>query len=435
MDRAVSLDMRRPPWYRRAIVHLITWLGLLALALVLLWGRYDWSEEARPYSWRGYLSSAYMLVLTLPTLYYLVRFYHPGRWLAVGLTGGVAVVLTLPYRWLGLDPGYRDPEALLTRSIVNVASNEQVHEAMATWWSMPFEVPFFMALVGLGVFTAGIYMWRSSREHLDLAQPLRKAALWLGLYAMILLQTWLHLGMRSPLNYLANSQYIGQPEKWWVVCLFPPHQGIVCWDYPNRRELERHFMGVPREINPDYTRRSYLFYLSSQLTYFFNPYYVFLILNIGLWLLACFCAYRLASWWWSAEVGAYCAFLVGTASGFIVFVADVASYLAGYALYMILLWVFESLIVRNENRGLGHWLLFGSILAVCSLVYDLFPLYIFFLGYAYLRRLPLRWLFLSLVLSLCVYAGYLVLQRHVPGVQHVWDTPQAEVPDSNPRRP
>jgi hypothetical protein len=392
----------------------VSWFGLLVLALVLLWDRYDWSDQARPFSWRGYLSSAYLLVFTLPTLYYLLRELSGGARLASVVTAATASVLTLPYRWLGLNRWYREPP----RPPQWFTPNEQVEQAMGRWWSMPYEVPFFTGLVALGVAVASIYLWRCKRAHLGGARPWSKAALWLGLYGLVLVQTWLHLGIRSPLCYLAYRPYLGiAVDEWYVVCLFPPDKGVVCSDYCMWHDLEDHFIGYPREIPTELIRRSYLFYLSSQLSYFINPYYVFLVLNIGLWVLACFCAYRLASWWWNGEVGAYCALLVATGTGFIVMVAHVESYQAAYALYIALPCLYERFFVRDDKAGWGRWLLFGSILGLCSLVYDLFPLYVFFLGYACLRRLALQRVGVSLVLALAVYAGFLALQQHIPGLE------------------
>jgi hypothetical protein len=392
-DQTIS----RGDWRR----HVAIWLGLLALALVLLWGRYAWSEASSSYSLRGYLGSAYLLVLTLPTLYYLLRALDPGGKLAGAVTAGAAVILTLPYHWLGLSQGYDDSGMALG------LSDEGYDQAKATWWCTPHDLLYFGALLAVGVAGAGIFLWRARRAQPGRLPPLAKAALWLALYALILLQTWLHLGMRSPLCYLGRN----------CQTLLPPHQGVVITDYSELwRPLEEHFMGCPRLTPSEMIRRSYLFYLTSQLTYFVNPFYVVPAVNVALWMLACFCAYRLGTWWHSREVGAYFALLVGTGTGFIAMVGQIASYEAQYALYIILPCVFEGLIVRNPNRGWGAWLLFGTALGLASLVYDLFPLYLFFVGYALLRRLS--WLRLSVSLSLAagVYAGFLSLQWHLPEV-------------------
>src|SRR5215204_936261 len=48
-----------------------TWLALLALGAVLLYGRYDWSPAVHTYSKTAYVLSLYLFVLTVPTVYYV----------------------------------------------------------------------------------------------------------------------------------------------------------------------------------------------------------------------------------------------------------------------------------------------------------------------------------------------------------------------------
>jgi hypothetical protein len=159
-------------------------------------------------------------------------------------------------------------------------------------------------------------------------------------------------------------------------------------------------------------RRSFLPYLSSQGSYFFSPYYVHLILNMGLWVIACICAYRYARLVWSNSVAPYFTFLVATAPGFIMYVAQPMSYLAGYAVIIILLYLFEYLIVRNTDLKMGAFALFGSCLGLGMLVYDIFPLLVIFFVYAYSRKISSRGVLLILLIALGVYSGFLILQAY-----------------------
>jgi len=72
----------------------------LGAALFILSGRYSWEPSSLPYSRRGFLDSAYMLVFTLPTVYYLLRKFVRVRFVPEVLVLILAIILVLPYHWL-----------------------------------------------------------------------------------------------------------------------------------------------------------------------------------------------------------------------------------------------------------------------------------------------------------------------------------------------
>ena len=49
------------------------WALIIAAGLALLYVRFDWSVEDGRYAERGFVLSAYLFALTLPTSYYLAR--------------------------------------------------------------------------------------------------------------------------------------------------------------------------------------------------------------------------------------------------------------------------------------------------------------------------------------------------------------------------
>jgi hypothetical protein len=105
--------------------------------------------------------------------------------------------------------------------------------------------------------------------------------------------------------------------------------GITCFFFPMEkvrlmvhRELENYFLGIPGLKTLMLLRRSFIYYLSSQVVYFVNPYYVFLIVNIVLWFTASICSFYFVKRWFSARTALLTGDLVATGTGFIYSVAQ-----------------------------------------------------------------------------------------------------------------
>src|SRR5439155_757071 len=150
------------------LVNVFTWTFGLLLALALLAGRYKWTPEASNFSWRSYLMSAFMLVITLPTFYYLLKIF-----------------------------------------------------IKRTLWA---QLIFF-----------------------------------LGLYTLILFQTWMHLSMRSPAVYVSHFVAPVERASWYHGYLFPNAKGAVNLEYPAWRVLEENFMGVSQPMSERMLPRSFTF--------------------------------------------------------------------------------------------------------------------------------------------------------------------------------
>lgn len=390
----------------------------MSVGLVLLAGRYDWTLPHVTYAQRGYFSSAYMLLLFLPTLYYTLRALAPRSRLAPGVSGLAWVVLVLPYRWLGLDNLYyhRAGPTLWNAGEggVPIPQYDWLPGALRDLRSMPCEIAFFAALA----IPAGVILLRRFLRTRALGRE-RAAARLSGLllpalFLLMLVQTWLHLSMRSPYTYINSFAIPG--EKWWYTSYtLPDQQGAVNADYTYFRDLEEHFMGTPRETSTMFIRRALPFYLSSQFSYFFSPYYVWLALNLLLWFAAAACAYGLGRLLWNERIAAHFACLTACGSGFIFFVAQPLNYLAQYTTVIGLIYLFELLVVRSGASALIKHILFGGILSAAALTYDVFPMYVFLLPYAWVRQKSLKaagWLLLSIGMSILVYGGFLVLTRY-----------------------
>ena len=412
------------------ISNAFKWILGLSVALALLVGRYQWTVEASDYSWRSYLLSAYMLVITLPTFYYLSKFFIQKAIVARLIFFFFAIWFVLPYQWLELDQWYYN----LSRPTFWRFDDPTLPPPRLDWfpqaldhlWSIPYEALFFIGLTMLG-FGIAIAYWQYQQARYrrtgdgKLSSHPKRVAFWLGLYLLILLQTWLHLSMLSPAVYVSHFVLPTEKGFWYHGYLFPEAKGAVNLEYPAWRVLEENFMGVSPPASERMISRSFTFYLSSQWSYFFPPYYVYLARNVLMWFAACIAAYQLARMWGYPEnVAVYFASMVSFGTGFISFASEAAGYLPGYAVIIILLFLFESLVVkqsdRNEHDRSEKYILFGCVLGLSSLIYEIFPLYLFFLGYGIYRRRSFLRLLMCLGLSLSIYYGFSLVQQYGPGI-------------------
>jgi hypothetical protein len=401
-----------PPTTRKDLKAFLVWSLLLGLGLLLLVGRYDWRSDTAA-SLGGYVSSGYLFLLVVPTFHGLLGLLGVsgrGRHLASLV---IAVVLCLPFSWLGLDRFRQRAESVRwSDPSLPPPSTQWLTDDHARLLSVPHEVPFFLAIAGVGFLALGLWTnrHRSTRR--------RAAAYPALLFALVVAQTWLHQSLRSPYTYLCHFEQPRVNQYWHHVYLFPGGQGAVNADNFVFRELEAHFLGFPGHKTFMLIRRSLVFYLSSPFVYFFNPYYVFVIGNIGLWWMASLCARSLATNWFDSWVGKVTGLLVATGTGFIFYVAQPFNYLAAWALVAILLWVYERWIASNS----GHWpdagkiLLLGAFLGLAAMVYDVFPLLVFVIGYGMYRRVPLLAVVGSLSLAAAAYLGFVWLQMSCLGI-------------------
>jgi hypothetical protein len=362
-------------------------VAALAAACALLYGRYDGSQI--PYARNAFVSSAYFLLLAVPIAYHVVWALAKRRTWARVAAGVVTAVWAMPLHWLKLDR-FR---ALGSIAYWNTQKNV---------WPPPLAEGApgeRLLLVGLVVVFAVIAF----------AVARRRAAPLVGLLALITLQTALHTSLRSPYTYTAHFE---RHDKWYHLFQVPPDRGALNADAIFFTTLDDHFNGVPRPVRTLLIRRSFVHWLASPFSYFWNPYYVYLVVNDLLWLLAAVC-----TWFWARRIGAsstaaqVAAALVACGNGFVYFVAQPMSYLASYAIVAVAIASYELLVVEG-----GGWLLWGGVFGLCAATYDLFPMMPAFVLYAWARGAPIRKTVAALVVSLAVPLGFVAVEHRVLGL-------------------
>jgi hypothetical protein len=388
----------RPSLRARLLLPALAWLGVLAAGALLLYGRYDWQEAGGKFARSGYLSSLYFFLLVVPTAYYLTRVLS-GRVVAARAVAAVVFVAgALPYHWLGL-------QRFRAATVIYPAPADtrmRWFPAALSEGGFPYEPLFFLTLA----LAFGLAVWLIAGGARTRSVPRR---LWplLAAFAAIVVQMWMHTSLRSPYTY---TQYF-EEATWNHKCLLPGGQAAVNGDIRFFTTLNDLFNGLPGRVDTMLLRRSFVHYLSSPFTYFWNAFHVYLVLNALLWLAAVVCGYG-----WARKVvhpddrraPLLVAALVCIGNGFIYFAAQPMHYLAGYAAVMIALYLYEALVVERRL-----WLLYGVAFGLCAATYDLFPLFPALLVYGAFRKARLRDTALGLAVALVVYFGFPALAFQV----------------------
>jgi hypothetical protein len=435
----VPAQHRRAPWK--------VWAIVFAYLLVLLIGRYDWAKDRFAYSLEGYLASAWMLLLLLPTVFYTMRIFAGGR-AATTTTAVLALICIFPYHWLGFPrmPFWSDTVAYSDWTRHPNAAAPKIIWFPAAFWQppvIPHETLVFGLLLAAG---AAPLLWMSRGwltrrwfgEHP--AWAMATAA-----FLLIVLQSWFHLSLRAPYSYSMHyaefaleqqvsiissangrpqirTEQVIQPHGWWHIYLFPDYQGAVNHDYTWVRASEDVFHGVPPLRPSPIIRRLLTPYLASQFTYFFNPYYVYLFINTAWWLAAVIAGFALARRLTNSRTAVVFSLLIATGCGFIYFVNQPMSYLSGYAVEIVLILLFEILLAEKPSRE-NVWL-FGLIYGLGMLVSDLLPMAPLFLVYGVARRVPLTRSMMAIVIASGIYAltlAFLIYVARAPNVLGNYD--------------
>jgi len=415
---------KNPDLVRSAIVQLrlivtkwpgkiLLWISLLSLGLLLLYGRYDWLLN--PLHARiGFVCSAYYFLIVTPVLFYLVQEFTENSWFAFAVTGIWFFVATLPYHWLNLEKFFYPLETLYPQKdfLANlkplVSGPDWFPQAFRSLPAIPHEGVIFSVLAIMGIGIAVLLVFREHRLK-------KTVGLVLLAYAIVLIETWLHLSHRSPYLYYTLFDTDPSANRWFIAYMFPNGKGAVNLDMAVFRAVELLFMGKPY-ISDMLFRRSVYFYFSSQISYFFNLYYVALVFNIFLWIAAVVCGYLFTRKYWSERVARLTAGLIATGPGFIMFVAQPMNYLAGYAVIMILIYLFERLVIEQAHK-IHKSFLFASILGLASLNYDLFPFYVFIFGYGLSQKVDWKRLLGISTVAIILYSGALLVYTRGLGIQ------------------
>jgi hypothetical protein len=404
----ISQFIQTQSWARQAVI----WFAVLAFGLLLLSGRYEWSADPT-HARIGYFCSAYFFLIFTPALYYLCVSLFGRTRLALAVVSIWCLVATLPYRWLGLDRFYYPLEEIIADPGFLASSEAFQHQPQ--WFpqafqhlpAIPHEALLFFLLLAAGIATASLLY----KQH-----AIQRKYLILGLaaYVLILFQTWMHLSLRSP--YLYYTRW--DPDfsnQFFISFLFPNAKGAVNRDWSVFRSLELIFMG---KAYPYYMlfRRSLYFYISSQFSYFINLYYVSVVFNVVLWAASMLCGYLFTRAHWSERTALLTAGFIATSNGFIMFVAQPMNYLAGYAFIIILVYLFDRLVVQ-AGAPRASVVLFGALLGLASLNYDLFPFYVYVLGYGLYRKVAWKNLLVIFTITFLIYGGWLMVYTTVYGNQ------------------
>jgi hypothetical protein len=397
----------------QALRALALWLVVLAAGLALLVGRYDWDLGDGRIAERGYFLSAYLLVILLPTCFYLARLILHSTAVAVALTALLFVATTLPYELLGLNEIYyyrvRDQVFLLDRF---TPSLEFLPEG--TLRAFPYDWLFMPLLFATGVAIIWGVWWLRKRVGATAGRKL--PALVTIVFAVICVQAFMHSSMRAPYTYLAYFQRPEAEQHWYHVYHFPDGSGASQGDQYAFSPLEDYFQGAPRSGDNELIRRPFSFYLASQASYFVNTYYVWMALNCLFWLAAVVATWRFVARVATERAGLIAGALTAVGPGFVGFVATPAMYMQAYAAVAIALCLFQELVVRPAGRDLSKVALFTGALTLCALVYDLTPLLIVLLAYGLSRGVGAWPLLASLVATFLVTRGFPLVVTDVLGI-------------------
>jgi hypothetical protein len=410
---------KRPAW--------MVWATAFCFLLVLLIGRYSWERDRRAVSMEGYLASAWMLLLLLPTVFYTMRLLV-GRRAAMATTAILALICVFPYQWLGFS-GTRFWSDTVVYSDWSKHPNSPL--PVITWFpaalwqgpTIPHEALAFGLLLAAG---AAALLW-ASRGRLTWGWFARHPA-WIVMviaFLLILLESWLHLSLRAPYSYTMHYAEqvqrsidpLSKRHRWWHIYLFPDYRGAVNADYGWSRAGEDVFHGVPPIRPSPIMRRLLTPYLASQFTYFFNPYYVYLFLNTAWWLAAAAAGFALARRLTDIQTAVVFSLLIATGCGFIYFINQPMSYLSGYAAEIVLIYLFD--ILLDDQPGWENVWLFGLVYGLGMLVSDLLPLAPLFIFYGLVRRVHLRRSITAIAIACCIYFSTLAFLIYVARVPNV----------------
>jgi len=334
------------------------------------------------------------------------------------LMAGVTLLFALPYYWLGVDRWfYRPTGPDWFDWKIFAEAPKLVWFPRAIWEPpvIPGELLFFplLAAVFLG---GGWFFLRARRRQ---GRPIARSTAMLGAAAILLIvaETWMHISLRSPYTYICHFEQPESANYWYHVVLFANGQGAVNADYFVFRTLEKVFMGTPESLNDLLIRRPFPFYLSSQFSAFFNPYYVMLCLNMGVWILAALAARQYFAAHFGRAQAAIAALLTASGPGFIMYVAQPQTYLWGYCAVILTIWAHWR-ICRSPHARMRDYIFFGGVLALGLLTYDLLSLLLYFVGYELLFKRRLRGIAISAGLAIGIYVAFGVLTAHMTSFVH-----------------
>jgi hypothetical protein len=395
----------------------IRWAFFVLVGLVLLLGRYDWSSQVRSASKRGFFCSAFFLCLLIPLISAIFERLRLRPVWHNTLLALVTLVLSLPYHWVGLEHWsfhQNRPDWFDWRT----SGQPRIVWFPQAFWGPP-QIPgesLFFALVAVGLFGVG---WLYVRARRNDGRPVARSTVAFGtaVILLILAESWMHISLRSPYTYICHFERAPAENYWYQVLLFPNGQGAVNADYFVFRGLEEVFMGTAHSINGMLIRRPFPFYVSSQFSYFINPYYVMLATNVVVWILAVLAVREYVAAHFDRGTAAVAALLTASGPGFIMYVAQPQTYLCGYCAVAFVIWAHWR-ICGTPNATVRDYALFGGLLALALFTYDLLVLLLYFGGYELLFKKSLRKISVSAGLAIAIYVAFGLLTSRMKSFVH-----------------
>jgi hypothetical protein len=407
---------------------LAIWMLVMAAGAAAYYFRFNWSVAGGYYAKRGFWLSLYLFVLTIPTVFYLTRRALHNHRVAIAVTGLVCLVFAVPWHLVHLDRLYY----YATRPrVFDVAAYPTPFDPgfKLVYWGQPrlgflpgghlLQFPFEWLFVPLVLIVCSglvwIVWWLRARGGFHCA--LRIPKLLTLACGLICLQMFLHAGMRAPYTYLSYFQEPQSAHHWYLDYQFANHTGATQGDENSFAPLEYWFQGARLGGFDELARRPFSFFLASQFSYYVNDVYVWLALNCLFWLAAVFATARLVTRLATPRAGVIAGGLTVFGPGFIAFVSQTSMYMQNAATAAIALCAFEDLVVNPSDGGPRRYALFGGILAICGLVYDLEPVFIAMLIYGLARRVDWRPLVATIVGAYAVVEGFTLMVTKVLGIK------------------
>lgn len=385
----------------------------LVSGLALLYGRFDWSSKAIPFSTRTYLLSAYLFLCLFGTFrFFAVKLLHD-RALRLGLSVFVFFTCTLPFHWLGLEKfffglsnkamfDWKDPS-------VPVSQTDWFPSAFALLPAIPGEAILFASSLLIG----WCLIWRFTRnEEFPLTRRMAIIA-----WGTILLQTWMHLSLRSPYTYLPHFELAKSEKYWYHYFLFPDGKGAVNFDYFVFRPAEELFFNAQHSVSV-LISRALPAYFVSHFAVFFNSFYVWLVANCVAWFMAVAAIAYLANRVFDKRVALYSSFFMVSAQGVILYVAQPMVYTMAICSIAVFLASFYWVCTRPQAT-IGEYIGIGAAFGLFLLMYE---------GAPWIVALPIlgislgaRWWGVSVIIltGITLSQGFLFLGTQVPEITYI----------------
>ncbi len=398
-----ELNIRPQPTARRVLL----WGVYLVFGLILITGRYPWDTWAAPFSLRSLVASTYLFVPSTLLLYLLLeRFCSDGRRRFI-LNGAWFAVSTLPYQWLDLRRYFSMRGQISPRPVWD----PQAPPPSFDWFpgaldhlpTVPYENVTLFAAFAIGA--AGILIYARTKA----ANGIRvKTFLPLVILAALVIQTWLHSGMRSPYVYRPNVRESG--KSWYHSYVLEDWKGVVQGDAFVFIGSEQLFHGLPMKLTDVLLTRSFPMYVASQFTFFIHPFYFWTVANILFWGITVFAMFRFTAGLFDERAGLYAALITACSPLYIQWINQPMSYVFGYT-FIALFGIIFPAVFRNRTFVLKDAVFLGLLFGAALFTQEFIPWLVVLVLVGRWFGAAYRYLFLSCFLAVLFPAGFVLLMK------------------------